>query len=84
MDSNEIFARDQALLADLRERVERKGERLEDPRGERMDELEVEGLAVLMKEWVEKADSPDPAVQAERRAIRARIDAFHAANAKRA
>ena len=70
--------RDQALIANLRDRVERQGERLEDPQGETMDRLEVEGLAVLMKEWVEKADSHDADVQAERRAIRQRIDAFHA------
>ena len=70
--------RDQALIANLRDRVERQGERLEDPQGETMDRLEVEGLAVLMNEWVEKADSPDADVQAERRAIRQRIDAFHA------
>ena len=78
-----LAERDQSLLATLRERVERRGERLEDPDGDAMDELEVEGLAVLMKEWVEKADRPAVDVQNERRAIREKIDAFHAAASDR-
>ena len=75
----ELAAADQRLLAALRERVERRHEGLTGPSGEGVDELEVEGLAVLIAEWTAKADSLDPAVQAEHQAIRARIDAFHAA-----
>lgn len=67
---------DQALLAALREQVEVRRQTAADPAGDRMDAMEVEGLAVLVAEWTTKANSPDPAVQEERRAIRARIDAF--------
>ena len=78
-----LAERDQSLLATLRERVEGRGENLEDPDGDTMDEMEVEGLAVLMKEWVEKADDPGEDVQDERRAIRERLDAFHPAASPR-
>ena len=70
---------DLALLAALRERVEVWHQAVADPSGDRMDETEVEGLAVLVAEWTAKAESPDPAVQAERRAIRGRIEAFRQA-----
>ena len=67
---------DRALLAALRRHVETDGNRLIVPTGERVDETEVEGLSVLMDEWLAKTDDPAAAVQAERQPIRASVDAF--------
>ena len=67
---------DTALLSALRRHIETDRNRLSGPGGESVDETEVEGLAVLVAAWRDKADDPDPTVQKERGMIRTRIDGF--------